>query len=169
MVDYTAYYETPMGGMTMASDGEGLTGLWFEGQRFYGATLMQEHEVREELPVFDLTRRWLEVYFEGRCPDFTPPLTLRGSDFRLQVWQQLLQVPYGSTTTYGELARRLVKESGTRVSAQAVGGAVGHNPIALIVPCHRVVGSDGSLTGYAGGLERKKGLLALERQGIAKE
>lgn len=165
-MDYTAQYNSPMGEMTMASDGEGLTGLWFEGQRFFGATLTREHEVQEDLPVFDMTRRWLEIFFEGKCPNFTPPLILQGSDFRLRVWRQLLQVPYGNTTTYGELARRLAEESDTRVSAQAVGGAVGHNPIALIVPCHRVVGSDGSLTGYEGGLERKMRLLALERQEI---
>ena len=107
--------------------------------------------------------RWLNVYFSGREPDFTPKLHLIGSDFRQAVWALLLQIPYGQTVTYGQLAARLAAERGlARMSAQAVGGAVGRNRISLIIPCHRVLGADGSLTGYAGGLDRKAKLLALE-------
>ena len=115
------------------------------------------------MPVLGDACRWLDVYFSGREPDFTPKLHLIGSDFRQAVWALLLQIPYGQTTTYGALAKQLAEiNSGKRVSAQAVGGAVGHNPVSIIVPCHRVVGSDGSLTGYAGGIEKKIRLLTLE-------
>ena len=155
-MDFYSSCPSPLGGITLASDGEGLTGLWFEGQRYYGSTLGPQAE-EKELPVFRETGRWLELYFEGRIPDFTPPLHLRGSAFRRAVWELLLRVPYGQTATYGELAAML-----PRGSARAVGGAVGRNPVSLIVPCHRIVGADGSLTGYAGGVERKRALLRLE-------
>ena len=128
-------------------------------KRYYAETLPEEH-VERETPILMDTKRWLDVYFTGREPDFTPPLHPTGSPFRQTVWQLLLEIPYGQTTTYGELAKRL--ECG-RMSAQAVGGAVGHNPISIIVPCHRVVGTNGSLTGYAGGLDRKIRLLEIEQ------
>lgn len=155
---YTEYHDSPLGKITLASDGQALTGLFFEGQRYFGSTLGAHHEDCPSLPVFDDARRWLDEYFAGQEPDFTPPLSLRGTVFQQRVWRELLAIPYGATTSYCELAKRL----GVR-SAQAIGGAVGRNPISIIVPCHRVVGADGSLTGYAGGLDRKRALLQLER------
>ena len=157
MEDYIAHYSSPLGSMTLASDGTALTGLWFNGQKYFADTLKEVQTLNPNLPVFDLTRQWLDIYFSGKEPTFTPPLLLQGSPFRKQVWQLLLEIPYGRTMTYGELARKLQCKS-----AQAVGGAVGHNPISLIIPCHRVIGADGSLTGYAGGVERKASLLKLE-------
>ena len=146
----------------MASDGKALTGLWFDGQKFFAETLLPE---RQEclLPVFEETCRWLDLYFSGAVPDFTPALTLRCSPFRKRVCEIMLTIPYGKTMTYGEIAARIAEERGLpSMSAQAVGGAVGHNPISLIIPCHRVVGTDGSLTGYAGGIDKKIALLELE-------
>ncbi len=145
----------------MASDGDALCGLWFDGQRFFASTL-GEHETRD-LPVFRETRRWLDVYFSGKDPGFTPPLSLGGTPFRRTVWEELLRIPFGQTVTYGEIADRIGALS--RTSPRAVGGAVGHNPVSLIVPCHRVVGAGGALTGYAGGLDLKRRLLLLEAGG----
>lgn len=152
-------YASPLGGLLLAADEQGLIGLWFDGARHFAANLP---EVREEkrTPILDEAARWLDDYFSGGQPDFTPPLHLIGSAFRLRVWARLLEIPYGQTTTYGALAKRL---GAGRMSAQAVGGAVGHNPISIIVPCHRVVGANGSLTGYAGGLDRKIKLLEIEQ------
>lgn len=162
-MDYTYHYASPLGAVTMACDGERLTGLWFDGQRYFASTLGNAYEERE-LPVFRQTVRWLDLYFSGRAPDFTPPLLLKTTPFRETVLRLLLQVPYGATVTYGELARRVAAETGAaKPSARAVGGAVGRNPIALIIPCHRVVGADGSLTGYAAGTEKKRRLLTLEQ------
>ena len=155
-------YASPLGEMILASDGEALTGLWFEGRK-PPLDLSQARE-EEALPVFARTVRWLDCYFSGSAPNFTPPLRPEGTAFRKAVWALLLEIPYGQTVSYGALAQRLAEQRGvSRISARAVGGAVGRNPIWLIVPCHRVVGADGSLTGYAGGLERKRRLLALER------
>lgn len=145
----------------MASDGNALCGLWFDGQRFFASTL-GEHETRD-LPLFRETCRWLDVYFSGKDPGFTPPLSLGGTPFRKTVWEELLRIPFGKTVTYGEIADRIGALS--RTSARAVGGAVGHNPVSLIVPCHRVVGAGGALTGYAGGLDLKRRLLLLETGG----
>lgn len=146
----------------MASNGNALTGLWFDGQKYFAEGLA-ETAAAKTLPVFDETVRWLDIYFGGHRPDFTPLLNLEGTAFRKEVWQLLLQIPYGKTTTYGELAAQLAAHRGLKqMSAQAVGGAVGHNPISIIVPCHRVVGTGGSLTGYAGGLAKKLALLKLE-------
>ena len=161
-----SYYSSPLGNIVLASDGCALTGLWFEGQKFFGSTLSGEQE-EKDLPVFGQTVRWLDLYFEGKQPDFTPELALKGTPFQKLIWDILLTIPYGRTVTYGELASAAAEKLGrSRMSAQAVGGAVGHNPVSIIVPCHRVMGADGSLTGYAGGTERKKALLSLESHGI---
>ena len=161
-MDFTHHFDSPLGGITMASDGEALTGLWFDGQKYFGLGLEAAHE-EKALPVFDQADRWLRIYFSGREPDFTPPLRMETTRFRGAVWEILRAIPYGTTMTYGEIAARIAKQMGLeRMSAQAVGGAVGHNPISLIVPCHRVVGANGSLTGYAGGIDRKAKLLTME-------
>ena len=172
---YIWHYESPLGGMTMASDGSGLTGLWFDGQKYYpeGIVFAEPEETDKGLPtgaihVFRETERWLDIYFSGQRPAFTPPLAVRGSAFQEAVWKLLREIPYGETTTYGQLAARL-GEKDIKGSAQAVGGAVGHNPVSLIIPYHRVIGADGSLTGYAGGIERKKALLALEQKGLTND
>ncbi len=158
---FTQHYASPLGGVTLESDGAALTGLWFDGQRGCGPV---PDAVEAPLPVFDETRRWLDAYFRGEAPDFLPPLHLVATPFQSAVWQMLLRIPYGATVTYGALASALAAHTGRRVSARAVGGAVGRNPISLLIPCHRVVGARGALTGYAGGVERKARLLALERR-----
>ena len=159
---YTEHYESPIGGITLGSDGTALTGLWFDEQKYFADTLENEHK-EKELPVFTETKRWLDIYFSGKAPDFTPPLAMLCSDFRKSVWELMLQIPFGYTMTYGEIAAEIAKQRGlSRMSAQAVGGAVGHNSISLIIPCHRVVGTNGSLTGYAGGIDKKIWLLEHE-------
>lgn len=155
-MDYTFHVDSPLGGLTLASDGEALTGLWFDGQKYYADTLDAAH-CEKALPIFEETAKWLDLYFSRTVPDFTPKLSPRGTNFRHAVWDVLLTIPYGHTMSYGEIAKAL----GCR-SCQAVGAAVGHNPISLIIPCHRVVGADGSLTGYAGGVDKKRRLLELE-------
>ena len=165
---YTDSYVSPLGAITLASDGTALTGLWFDGQKYFGSTLPQETVRREDIPVFAETKQWLDIYFSGKEPNFTPPLRYDMTPFRKDVCDIMLTIPYGDTMTYGEIAERLAAQQGkTRMSAQAVGGAVGHNPISLIVPCHRVVGTNGSLTGYAGGVDRKVRLLELEGANMA--
>lgn len=155
-------YTSPLGGITLASDGTALTGLWFDGQKYYAESLPAEYEERS-LPVFGQTEEWLGIYFSGRAPLFTPPVSMQGaSGFRRRVWEILSEIPFGKTATYGAIAERIERETGRRVSAQAVGGAVGHNRISLIIPCHRVIGADGSLTGYAGGTDKKLALLKME-------
>ena len=161
-MDYISHYDSPLGAMTMASDGFCLIGLWFDGQKYFASILDKGCKERDDLPVFEETRRWLDLYFAGKVPGFTPTLSMRASDFRRRVWEVLLEIPYGQTITYGEIAQRIGKPG----SAQAVGGAVGHNPISLIIPCHRVVGVDGSLTGYAGGIDRKQWLIKKEQETI---
>ena len=162
LLQYTHSYDSPLGRILLASDGAVLTGLWFEGQKYYAAALDTQHE-EKPLPVFEQTKSWLDIYFGGKEPDFTPPLAPAGSEFRREVWKLLLAIPYGKTVTYAELAAETAKRRGlSHMSAQAVGGSVGHNPISIIIPCHRVIGSDGSLTGYAGGIDRKIRLLSLE-------
>mgnify|MGYP000838926229 FL=1 len=159
---YTMHYDSPLGRILLAADEEGMTGVWFEAQKYFAAKLPPEHE-EGTMPVLGDACRWLDVYFSGREPDFTPKLHLIGSDFRQAVWALLLQIPYGQTTTYGALAKQLAEKQGRpRMSAQAVGGAVGHNRIAILIPCHRVVGTNGSLTGYAGGIDKKEKLLRME-------
>ena len=159
---YTGYYRSPLGRLLLAADEIGLTGLWFERQRYFAQGLAPVH-TDEETPILAQTRRWLDLYFSGSVPDFTPPLHPAGSAFQQEVWALLRRIPCGQTTTYGALARQLAAERGlSRMSAQAVGGAVGHNVISIIIPCHRVVGTNGSLTGYAGGINKKAALLRLE-------
>ena len=148
--------------MTMAGDGVGLTGLWFDGQKYFAETLAPQHG-EKALPVLLETARWLDVYFAGRDPGPLPALHLEGTPFRKMVWQALLQIPYGGRMSYGQIAQMVAQGMGRgSMSAQAVGNAVGHNPISILVPCHRVVGANGSLTGYAGGLDKKVALLRLE-------
>lgn len=162
-MDYIHHYNSPLGSITIASDGTALTGLWFDGQKYFAANLSRDNE-EKDLPIFEEADRWLDIYFTGKAPDFTPPLLMRATPFQKAVWNILLTIPYGKTMTYGEIADRIAKQKGLpRMSAQAVGGAVGHNLISLIIPCHRVVGSNGSLTGYAGGIDKKVKLLTLEQ------
>ncbi len=163
-MEYTNEYVSPLGKILLASDGHALTGLWFEGQKYFAAKLERDHE-EKDLPVFAQVAEWLALYFNGKNPAFTPPLTLKGTPFQKEVWEAMLAIPFGQTTTYAKIAAEIARRRGlASMSAQAVGSAVAHNPISLIIPCHRVVGSDGSLTGYAGGIEKKEWLLAMERQ-----
>ena len=191
---YTHHYDSPLGGITIASNGKAVTGLGFDDQRFFdeavpegsvpaepeetaaganvtsvlddnkaGADTPPDPELEGALDVFRQADLWLDIYFDGKDPGFTPPLYLEESDFRSRVCQIMLDIPFGKYTTFGHIAEIIAEENGLpRMSAQAVGGAVGHNPISLIIPCHRVIGSDGSLTGYGGGLDRKLALLAVE-------
>ncbi len=161
-MQYTSKYKSPLGNILLAADEKGLTGLWFEGQKYFALYLDKEHE-EKELPVFRETKRWLDIYFTGKEPDFKLPLHFTGTSFQNEVWEILYTIPYGKTTTYGEIARLLAQKKGlAQMSAQAVSGAVRHNEISIIVPCHRVVGASGSLTGYAGGIDKKIKLLKLE-------
>lgn len=162
----TLYPSVELGPLTLASDGEHLVGLWLPGQKYYGATLEGKVAEDDSLPVFAQVKEWLDRYFAGEQPPiFALPLAPIGTDFRHRVWRKLITIPYGQTRTYGQLAQELADEDGNdKMSAQAVGGAVGHNPISIIIPCHRVVGADGSLTGYAGGVEKK--VFLLEHEGV---
>ena len=163
-MDYTAHYSSPLGGITMASDGQALVGLWFDGQRHFAQSLSPQHTQCANLPVFELTRHWLNLYFSGVEPKFRPPIALRTTDFRQRVSHAVMDIPFGHTATYGDIARAIAnRHDGLSVSARAVGNAVAHNSIMLIVPCHRVVGASGALTGYAGGINLKAQLLQLEQ------
>lgn len=163
MVFATVYKCPQLCDLTLASDGEAIVGLWLEGQKYFGAGYVGEMVDDDDLAAFGSAREWLDAYFAGENPD-TTRLLLRpaGSEFRQKVWSKLLEIPLGSLRTYGDIASEIEAESGKRCAPIAVGGAVGHNPISIIIPCHRVVGSNGSLTGYAGGVERKKWLLEHE-------
>jgi len=168
MMQYTMDYQSPLGKLLLAADDSGLTGLWFDGEKYYADSLDKEHEAKET-SILTEAARWLDIYFSGRDPGFMPPLHTEGSAFQEEVWEILLGIPYGQTVTYGEIASQIAEKRGmARMSAQAVGGAVGHNEISIIIPCHRVVGTDGSLTGYAAGLKKKIFLLKLEN-GFADE
>lgn len=159
---YATYYHSPLGKIMLAADEEGLVGLWFEHQKYYADVLGGE-PICKETDVLKQAVKWLDIYFSGKEPDFVPPIHMIGSELRKAVWNILLTIPYGHTMTYGEIAKKLELEHGySKMSAQAVGGAVGHNSISLIIPCHRVVGTNGSLTGYAGGIDKKIRLLTLE-------
>ena len=162
-MDYIHHYDSPLGGITLASDGTALTGLWFDGQKYFGDTLSENHQ-EKNLPVFEQADLWLDIYFSGKAPGFTPPLHMKTTAFRKTVWEIMLTIPYGQTMTYGQISNMIAKQRGrSKMSAQAVGGAVGHTSISLIIPCHRVVGTSGSLTGYAGGIDKKVKLLTLEK------
>ena len=162
-MDYVHHYASPLGGITIAGTENAVTGLWFDGQKYFGSTLSQSCE-EKILPVFEQADLWLDIYFSGKAPDFTPPIFYKTTDFRKAVWEVLLKIPYGETMTYKEIASEIARQKGVpKMSAQAVGNAVGHNPISLIIPCHRVVGADGSLKGYAGGIDKKAKLLELEK------
>ena len=161
---YRMKYDSPVGELTLASDGEALAGLWIRGQKYYPDGLGQTAPEMDGLPVFIRAKDWLDRYFAGKKPlPGELPLKPYGSGFACLVWELLCKIPYGEVTTYGALARQVADRLGVKsMSAQAVGGAVGRNPISILIPCHRVVGSDKSLTGYAGGLKKKRFLLTLE-------
>lgn len=162
-MEYIHHYNSPLGGITLACENGALIGLWFDDQKYFADTLGTEYEERN-LTVFEETDRWLDIYFSGRAPDFTPPLVMKTTPFRKSIWEIMMTIPFGQTMTYGEIAEKIAKQNGlSRMSAQAVGGAVGHNSISLIIPCHRVVGTNGSLTGYAGGIDKKIKLLEMEK------
>lgn len=162
-MEYTHYYNSPIGSILLASDGKCLTGLWFEGQKYFGDTL-SENYIQKEIPIFKQVDKWLTIYFSGKEPNFTPALYMKTTPFRKAVWEIMLTIPYGKTMTYGEIANTIAEQKGIKkMSARAVGSAVGHNSISLIIPCHRVIGKNGSLTDYAGGIDKKEKLLAMEK------
>ncbi len=162
-MSYISWYLSPMGRILLAADEVGISGLWFEGQKYFASGLGQDYN-EEESPLLLDAKRWLDRYFAGERPPKQPTLHPIGTKFQLAVWEQLGTIPYGQTTTYKAIAQRLAQQKGLpHMSAQAVGNAVGHNRISILIPCHRVLGSDGALTGYAGGLDRKRKLLALEQ------
>ncbi|MDR1307038.1 MAG: methylated-DNA--[protein]-cysteine S-methyltransferase [Treponema sp.] len=161
-MEYIHKIKSPVGTLTVSSDGKNICGLWIEGQKYFAKTLGKDVS-EQNLPVFEDVRKWLDVYFSGKKPGFMPPLMPKGSPFQKSIWNNLCKIPYGKTTTYGELAKQFELENKDRhMSARAVGGAVGHNPISVLIPCHRVIGKSGSLTGYAGGIAAKTKLLQLE-------
>ena len=159
------YHTTPLGRVMLAAKGDALAGLWIEGQKYFADGLKGEAWEQDDFPVFVQAKEWLDRYFAGEKPRISElKLEPAGSEFRKAVWEALCQIPYGEVVTYKELAGEIARQKGIpSMSTQAIGGAVGHNPISIIIPCHRVVGSDGSLTGYAGGIDKKRSLLAIER------
>lgn len=158
------HYSSPLGEMLLSADEQGLTGLWFETPKFFPYDFDLQHAKEKSLSVFDDTKAWLDEYFSGNEPMFTPKLHLIGTDFQKSIWDLLLEIPYSQTVTYGELAKKSAEMRGKeRMSAQAIGNAVGHNNISIIVPCHRVIGKGGNLTGYAGGIDKKLRLLEIEK------
>lgn len=168
-MQYTSSYKSPLGDITISADEKGLTGLWFVGAKYYALNLDKENE-EKEIPILKDTKKWLDIYFSAKEPDFKIPLHFIGTNFQKEVWEILYSIPYSKTMTYGEIADILAKRRGLkRMSAQAVGGAVGKNKISIIVPCHRVIGSNGDLTGYAGGIDKKIELLKLEKGENIKE
>ena len=162
------YYQTicpsPIGDLTLACDGENLVGLWIEGQKYYGGTISKAMVPKDDISVFAAAKKWLDQYFSGKKPSISElPLAPIGSEFRQSVWSILRKIPYGEVLTYGDIAKRLAAQLGReRMSSLAVGGAVGHNPISIIIPCHRVVGAHGSLTGFSAGIQTKIKLLQAE-------
>lgn len=159
---YTHNYQSPLGEIVIASDDTAITGLWLVGQRHFDIEV-EGCITDKDLPIFDEVSRWLDIYFTGNNPGEIPAVRMNGTPFQLEVWQILQAVPYGKLITYREIAELIAKKRGiTKMSARAVGNAVGRNPVSILVPCHRVVGSSGKMTGYAGGIERKVKLLKLE-------
>ena len=162
-MEYIYRYNSPLGGITVASNGTAISGLWFEQQKYFADTLGNHFE-EKNLPIFDETIKWLNIYFSGKSPNFTPNLIINTTEFRKSIYELLLQIPYGQTMTYGEIAKIIaIKRGIKRMSAQAIGSAIAHNPISLIIPCHRVIGKNGDLIGYAGGIDKKLQLLKLEK------
>ena len=163
---YSTNYTSPLGAMTLVGNGENLVGLWIAGQKYFAETVKNTVAEKSDLPVFDMVKKWLDAYFSGKQPTISElPLAPIGGEFRKAVWDILCEIPYGQCTTYGEIARKMaIRMNKPTMSSQAVGGAVGHNPISIIIPCHRVVGASGSLTGYAGGIDKKVKLL--EHEGV---
>lgn len=161
---YYTNYESPIGNLTIASDSVNILGLWIEGQKYHGNDLPMEMIEKNDISIFDTTKKWLDSYFAGKIPSISKlPLTPIGTEFRQKVWKILCDIPYGEVITYGDIAKEIaISLNKKNMSSQAVGGAVGHNPISIIIPCHRVIGSNGSLTGYAGGIDTKIKLLELE-------
>lgn len=161
---YKTTYHSPIGNLLLVSNENSLLGIWIENQKYYLANIKEPLQKEDNLDIFIQTKNWLDRYFQGEKPNISAlSLVPRGSKFRQTVWQCLLEIPYGKVITYGELAKTVAKKLNKKtMSAQAIGGAVGHNPISIIIPCHRVVGSNKSLTGYAGGIEKKTKLLELE-------
>lgn len=161
-MNYIQNYISPIGEMFMFSDGENLINLSYVNAKYY-QELHKSNAIKNNLPIFETTKSWLDIYFNGGIPNFTPSIKLKGTDFRMKVWKLLMDIPYGTTTTYGEIAKKISSQNNLKqMSAQAVGGAIGHNPISIIIPCHRVIGSDGCMTGYAGGIDKKVKLLKIE-------
>ncbi len=168
-ISYIRKYHSPLGEITLACRDEGLTGLWFDGQKHYGSTLT-DIKTEADTPVMSLAVRWLDEYFSGHEPQFMPPVSLLGTPFSRLVWQRLTEIPYGTTLTYKELTLRMAARGECGEGAvRAVAAAIGRNPVSIIVPCHRIIGSGGRLTGYAGGIERKEWLLRMELNGNGNE
>lgn len=164
---YQTTYDSLLGKMVLTSDGDNLTGAWFDSGRIPAGHLSFRQYKEKRLPLFDAAESWFESYFKGETPNFTPPLQLSGTPFQMAVWEILTHIPYGKTVTYKEVAEKMARgREVSGMSARAVGNAIGHNPILIIVPCHRVIGCDGKLTGYAGGIEKKRALLAIEQRTI---
>lgn len=162
-MQYISHYQSPLGSILLAANHNRLIGLWFDGQKYFAYCLDKTHK-EKEIPLFQSVKRWLDMYFSGREPDFSIPLHFTGTAFQHEVWQNLCAIPYGKMITYGQIAEQIALKRGLpRPSAQAVGNAVGHNNISILVPCHRVIGKNGSLTGYAGGMDKKLKLLSLEK------
>ena len=164
---YYTEYNSPIGKLKLASDGENLVGLWIEGQKYYACCLEDNIEYKDDLPVFVLAYKWLDIYFNGKNPQFNLPLRPQGNEFRQEVWKILQTIAYGEVRTYGDIAKQIAHQRGlAKMSAQAVGIAVSHNPISIVIPCHRVIGQRGNLTGYAAGLDVKSKLLKLEKVNV---
>ena len=161
-MEYIQKIKSPVGLLTVSSGGKEISGLWIEGQKHFLKTLDKD-AVEQKLPVFDDVKKWLDIYFSGKEPDFLPPLSPKGSEFQRKIWKYLCKIPYGKTVTYGGLAEKFKSQNnGKGMSARAVGGAVGRNPVSILIPCHRVIGKNNSLTGYAAGITVKTKLLQLE-------
>lgn len=160
---FTSKYKSPLGEILLAADEVGLIGIWFNKQKYYANNLPKETKESDN-PILNEAKRWLDIYFSSKEPNFTPPLHLIGSSFRKDVWNILLEIPYGKTITYGEIAKKIKERRNTaNMSSQAIGGAVSHNNTSIIIPCHRVIGKNGNLTGYAGGIDKKISLLKYEQ------
>lgn len=167
---YTSIYQSPVGKLLIASKDNRLIGLWIENQKYYLSNLKEEIQMSDNIEILVKTKKWLDRYFNGEKPNINElEMNPMGSEFRKSVWEILKSIPYGKVVTYNDIAKELAKRKKIeKMSAQAVGGAVGHNPISIIIPCHRVVGTNGSLTGYAGGIDKKIYLLKHEKVNIDK-